>query len=148
MNELNRKKVIVWMKKQKSDSTLEIYDFYGEKGTIKIPKADEMSLDELVYKIIGLCASNGTRIEYSKKFQCGAAHRTIFDTWRMCKYYFPNTSIFDVMHVLHRLVQAGKLHSWKCIVLHEYVFMPANRGYSSLYDATEFGFSYNSLGDI
>lgn len=119
----------------KNCAPLHFYGYISERTVFDSTNVDSMVLRtlELTNRFPSYC--NSTVETFPGK------NRSVLDIWRHIIYYYPDTTIFQVMDSLYRLVYAGKITTLFCSTIHRRVFYrsPSGRhGYPSLASPDEF----------
>lgn len=111
---------------------------------------DDGSIESIVYNTINLSKSyNSYRVhKHRLTYQCrNGAFRSSIDLWRHIKYYFPEVTIYDVMHALYRL--RFKINGLFCTIVKRFVVYNLVPGWRIRDEiVTEFGFSFSYFEDI
>lgn len=68
---------------------------------------------------------------------CGR-RRSLGDIYLITKYYYPDTSIFEVLNILNTLLKEGELHASYCNTINKMVYYIPMLGRNKLNDKTEY----------
>jgi hypothetical protein len=103
MNELNRQKVLNYLESDYVDYTcpLRFRGYTSPKDEFDITK---YSVDDMIVRTLQLAWDYASEHPENGFIECGSKRRrSSLDIWRHIKFYYPEVTIFDVMHSLYNL---------------------------------------------
>ena len=84
---------------------------------------DKTDLEKFIICFIYYYNRLNATLYLDDKLQCYSdRRRSIGDIYLICKYYYPNITIIDIIKTLSKLIDYGVLHSSRCNQIQKYVF--------------------------
>jgi hypothetical protein len=100
MNQVNRNKVEEYLVSENVDS-IEPLVFLDYKSPVNEFDPSKFTVDDMVVRALLLSKSHHSAFENGEIESYKNRYRSCLDIWRHIKYYYPDISIFDVMHSLY-----------------------------------------------
>ena len=126
-----KKKLLVILKNYANDCEKQINGYlalakkHESENFLEIPK--DITLQQFIktlvrqynYKYDTVFVKN----EYSTRVQCfSGKRRSLGDIYLICKHYYPNCKIEEVLSILINLLQNKQIYGSYCTTIHKYVF--------------------------
>lgn len=126
-----KKKLLAILKNYANDCEKEINGYlalakkHESENFLEIPK--DITLKQFIHTLVRQYNYKYDTVfvknEYSTRVQCfSGKRRSLGDIYLICKHYYPNCKIEEVLSILINLLQNKEIYGSYCSTIHKYVF--------------------------